>query len=229
VSHDQAAVAAYVSGELVDDSAHTAFEAHLLACEDCWSEVEAGRCGRELVERAREAAPDQLRERILTMTVPRAHGRRPLLLSAAAACLAVVVAAIVAGVALHRGPEEPVAAAVAGYRTEQLPGSGMPENPAPDLSRLGFAATAAGTGRLAGTPATAYAYRDQLGRRLLLYIGSRPFFTPHEVAEYADPDASWLTHEQGIAVLCGRHPHVTLVVGQDDQLVREAAVLLDVA
>ncbi len=198
MSHDQAAVAAYVSGELVDDSAHTAFEAHLLACEDCWSEVEAGRCGRELVERAREAAPDQLRERILTMTVPRAHGRRPLLLSAAAACLAVVVAAIVAGVALHRGPEEPVAAAVAGYRTEQLPGSGMPENPAPDLSRLGFAATAAGTGRL-------------------------------EVAEYADPDASWLTHEQGIAVLCGRHPHVTLVVGQDDQLVREAAVLLDVA
>lgn len=228
MSHDPAAVAAYVSGELVDDSAHTAFEEHLLACEECWSEVEAGRRGRELVERAREAAPDQLRERILATTLPRAR-RRPLLLGAAAACVAVVVAAIVVGVALHRGPEEPVAAAVAGYRTEQLPGSGMPENPAPDLSRLGFTATAAGTGRLAGTPVTAYAYRDQLGRRLLLYIGTRPFFAPEEVAEYAEPDASWLTHEQGIAVLCGRHPHVTLVVGQDDQLVREAAALLDVS
>jgi hypothetical protein len=93
---------------------------------------------------------------------------------------------------------------------------------------MGFTPTAAGAGALAGVPVTAYAYRDQLGRRLLLYVGQRPFPVPEE-SEYANTDASWLTHEDGITVLCGRRPHDTLVVAQDDRLVREAAVLLDVA
>jgi anti-sigma-K factor RskA len=55
--------AEYVSGEL-SRRARRWFEAHLLHCEDCWQEVLLGRLGRRLVERAREQASADLRERV---------------------------------------------------------------------------------------------------------------------------------------------------------------------
>jgi hypothetical protein len=262
--HDHETVAAYVAGELVDETVHTEFEAHLLACEECWSEVDAGRRGRELAQRVHEMAPDSLRHRIVRVvtalppeaedaeltargvaTVPmsptinklaaarraavaKRRGRFALAAAAVAAC-AVLAAFGVAAIRQQEGPE-PVAAAVAGFLGERLPGAEIPDAPAPDLSRLGFTSTAAGSGSLAGVPVTAYAYRDQVGRRLLVYVGERTFPPPEdEKEEYENFDGSWVTHEDGVAVLCGRVPHSTLVVGQDEQLVREAAAILDVA
>src|SRR5262249_59321860 len=121
----------------------------------------------------------------------------------------------------------PVAAAVSGFQSERLPGARIPTNPAPDLSRMGFAETAAGAGDLGGVPVTAYAYRDQLGRRLLLYVGERPFATPRQAERYGDRNGSWLTHGRGGAVLCSRTPHLTLGVGQDEKLGRVAAEVLE--
>jgi hypothetical protein len=264
VTHDHETVAAYVAGELVDETAHSEFEAHLLACEDCWAEVEAGRRGRELAQRVHELAPDSLRRRIVRVvsalppeageevtargvaTVPvspavnvlaaarraavsRRRGRIALAVATVAACAALVSFAV--AIIRHDSRPEPVAAAVAGYLDERLPGAEIPDAPAPDLSAMGFTSTAAGRGELGGVPATAYAYRDQVGRRLLLYVGQRPFPPPEdEKEEYEGVTGSWVTHHHdGVAVLCGREPHSTLVVGQDERLVREAAVILDVA
>jgi anti-sigma factor RsiW len=228
VTHDPATAAAYVAGEL-SGAPHTAFEQHLLACQECWEEVETGRGGRELVEYARESAPDHLRARVMadlsgSVRPPRV---RKFALSVAAACVAALVGLV--SFAVRTASPVPVDAAIAGFQSERLPGARIPTTQAPDLSKIGLNETAAGAGDLGGVPVTAYAYRDQMGRRLLLYVGQRPFATPRQAEHYSsgDPDSSWITRENGVSVLCSRDPHVTLVVGQDEKLVRAAADFLD--
>ncbi|HEV7898326.1 MAG TPA: zf-HC2 domain-containing protein [Planosporangium sp.] len=226
MTHDHAAVAAYVAGDL-SGGAHAEFEKHVLACEDCWREVELGRRGRRLAQLARESAPDELRQRVAAALVS-APRRRPrlskLVVAATAACL-VALAALVA-VAVRSSPPTPVNAAIAEFRAGRLPGVGIPATGAPDLTKIGFTQTAAGAGDLAGVPVTAYAYQDPTGRRLLIYVGRRPFATPQDASRYEGGDA-WIVREHGVSVLCSRHPHVTLVVGQDEQRVTDAAELLD--
>jgi anti-sigma factor RsiW len=228
VTHDPATAAAYVAGELTG-APHIDFEQHLLACQECWEEVEAGRRGRELVEYARESAPDHLRAQVMadlsgTVRPPRI---RKLALAVVAACVAALVGLV--SFAVRTASPVPMNAAIAGFRSERLPGERIPTTQAPDLSKIGLNETAAGAGDLGGVPVTAYAYRDQMGRRLLLYVGERPFVTPRQAEHYGsgDADSSWITREEGISVLCSRTPHVTLVVGQDDKLVRTAADFLD--
>jgi hypothetical protein len=64
VRHDpQRTAAAYLGGQLPRRH-RDRFEAHLLACEDCWGEVQASRRGRALAEGARELPPKHLRERV---------------------------------------------------------------------------------------------------------------------------------------------------------------------
>lgn len=40
------------------------FERHLLDCDDCWGEVQAGRDGRAIAERASVVAPGRLRDHV---------------------------------------------------------------------------------------------------------------------------------------------------------------------
>jgi hypothetical protein len=212
----------------------------MLACEDCWKEVEVDRRGRQLAELARESAPDDLRQRIgaalvapprrrfaagLVGALRRRSRLSTLVITATAACV-VALAAVVVAVAMRGGTPAPVSAAIAEFRAQRLPGPGTPATAAPDLTRIGYTQTAAGAGDLAGVPVSAYAYRDGSGHRLLVYIGQRPFATPREVERYEGSDA-WITEEHGVAVLCGRHPHVTLVVGHDEQQVMHAGEFLD--
>jgi hypothetical protein len=228
VTHDPATAAAYVAGEL-SGAPHTAFEQHLLTCQECWEEVEAGRRGRELVGYARESVPEHLRARVMAdlATAVRPPRIRRFALAVAAACVAALIGLV--SFAVRTASPVPVDAAIAGFQSERLPGARIPTTQAPDLSRIGLNETAAGAGDLGGVPVTAYAYRDQMGRRLLLYVGQRPFATPRQAEHYSkgDPDSSWITREEGVSVLCSRNPHVTLVVGQDDKLVRTAADFLD--
>jgi hypothetical protein len=228
VTHDPATAAAYVAGDL-SGAPHTAFEQHLLACQECWEEVESGRRGRELVEYARESAPAHLRARVMadvsgSVRPPRI---RKFALALAAACVAALVGLV--SFAVRTASPVPVDAAITGFQSQRLPGARIPTTQAPDLSKIGLGETAAAVGDLGGVPVTAYAYRDQMGRRLLLYVGERPFATPRQAEHYSkgDPDSSWITRENGVSVLCSRNPHVTLVVGQDEKLVRAAADFLD--
>jgi len=62
--HDSDAAAADYLGGGLHPQAVQAFERHLLGCEQCWQEVEAGRTGRRLAESARQVAPLELREQL---------------------------------------------------------------------------------------------------------------------------------------------------------------------
>jgi hypothetical protein len=91
---------------------------------------------------------------------------------------------------------------------------------------MGLSQAAAAAGDLAGIPVVGYAYRDRTGRRLLIYVGTRPFTTPQDAQRYEGGDA-WITRAQGVSVLCSRGPHQTLVVGEDEEQVTNTAEYLD--
>ena len=226
---DDAAMGAYLAGEVGPDQ-RDAFEAHLLTCDRCWGEVDAGRRGRALAEQAREAAPARVRAKLLTAVTANRPARRRLhvrLIVAVAAAVTVLAAAFVIRAT---GPDpEPaqIAAAVAGYRHDRLPGAGIPEQPGPDLTTLGLVESGAGAGQLAGQPVTGYAYRDRAGRRLLIYLSDRPFPMPQPADAAADPAAAAFSTHHGVAVLCSRAPHTALVLGEDQRLVWQAATALD--
>ena len=48
-------------------------------------------------------------------------------------------------------------------------------------------------------------------------------------AENYEGGGAWISRRDGVSVLCSRDPHVTLVVGRDQQQVEDAAELLDLA
>lgn len=199
-------------------------------CEECWAEVDAGRRGKNAVEHVRELAPPHLRERIRgTSAMPRRPPPMRRRAVAAAAVVVVLAGVSVLAVASRRGSEPAaVAAAVAGYSRGRLPGSAVPTAPAPDLSRMGLVEVAAGAGRLGALTVDAYAFRDGAGRRVMVFIGDRPFPMPSGGHALGGPDGPWTARRDGITVLCARSPHELLIVGADDALVRNAAEALDV-
>ena len=223
--------AAYLAGELRPGD-HAAFEGHLLECDECWHEVHTARRGRSYALRAREAAPPALRARLLATLPPaldRRAGRLRVRLAVAAALLVGMLAGAVGGVlATREADEQPaaIAAAVEEYRAGRLPGSQIPDTPAPDLSSLHLERTAAANGRLDDLPVTAYAYRDDAGRRLIVYTGQRPFPVPYGPERHSA--GLWVGRDSGVTILCGRRPRHTLIVGEDEQLVRAAATVLQI-
>jgi anti-sigma factor RsiW len=222
--------AAYLAGEL-SESERESFEDHLVECDECWAEVEAGRRGQIAVESVRELAPSHLRSAIRksvsTDGSQRLPSRRRVLFAAAAL---VLVAGISAGTfaALNRPESTAVAAAIAGYTDDRLPGNAMPKGPAPDLSPLRMTQVGAGAGRIDDIPVTAYAYRDPAGRRLMIYTSTEAFPMPQRARPLDGREGPWMAHRDGIAVLCARDPHELLIVGEDDELVHDAAVAMDV-
>src|SRR2546426_5651163 len=159
------------------------FEAHLLECESCWHEVTLGRRGRSIMEGARELAPQGLREQV-RMAVAGADDRRPrrtrLLVGGAAlfVLLAVIGALAFFGEQVHRGStSQPVAIAqaVADFRDGRLPAGSPRAHRAPDLSGIGFALVGSGGGEVGDIPVDAFGYQDASGRRVLIYLSSRPF------------------------------------------------------
>lgn len=228
--HDDATVGAYLAGEL-PTAERDAFEAHLLTCDRCWAEVDTGRRGRALATLAREPAPAPLRERVHNAAAAaRPARRRPRTRVLVAAAL-VVIAAVTTMLAVRfAGSDEqppPIAVAVGGYRDDRLPGSGIPDRAGPDLSALRLAETGAGAGHLAGQPVTGYAYRDGTGRRLLIYLSTRPFPMPAQADHPTGPAGAGVTRHRGVVVLCSRSPHTVLILGADEPLVWQVAAALD--
>ncbi|HYZ93980.1 MAG TPA: anti-sigma factor [Actinomycetota bacterium] len=224
----EATSAAYLAGELADGDSKD-FEQHLLECDDCWADLDEARRGLTAVESLRELAPSHLRAAVRHGTPARGSGRSHRVALALAAGVA-VVAGIGAGVVLALRPSEPsvIAAAVAGYIDDELPGARMPKAPPPDLTSLRLADIGAGAGRIEGVTVTAYAYRDPTGRRLMVYVGTTAFPMPRRAHMFHGPDGPWMTHTGGVMLLASRTPHTVLIVGEDDELVHDAAVALDV-
>ncbi|MCI0346974.1 MAG: zf-HC2 domain-containing protein [Chloroflexi bacterium] len=220
--------AAYLAGELPEQE-RVDFEEHLLECDDCWSEVDAGRRGSAAIESLRELPPPHLRAEIRRrLSAPAERSRLPRPFAYAAACVVLVLGVGAAAIVARQSPPEPIAAAVAGYAEDELPGSGMPKGPAPDLSELRLTGVGAGAGRVGDMDVSAYAYRDDTGRRLMVLVGSSAFPMPSGAKMFHGKAGPWMAHREGIAVLCARQPHRLLILGDDDELVHDAAVALDV-
>jgi hypothetical protein len=204
--------AAYLAGELRQ---RERFEAHVLACDDCWREVGLGRRGRALAESIREVAPQRLRERVratVAATPPTRRGRRRGVL---AATMAVLVAVVAGGLLLAQQPAQPpaIAAAVAGYRAggPAWAGAATPP-PARWLGDLTWQAS--GRGEVAGLPVLAHTYQDAAGHRVVLLRAARLF--PEAAGARPMPDgATWIAEVDGVVLFCADRPAPSLVVGQD--------------
>jgi hypothetical protein len=247
--HDpERAAAAYLGGEL-GRRQRARFEAHLLACDGCWREVQAGRRGRALAESLRQAAPPHLRDRVratVEVEAATAHarparpgGRRrwpgvagPRVVAAALA-LAIVAVPVAVGMLLAGGRQpaanQPAAitAAVRGYQAGEAAWS--PSRDLPPARRLGdLAWRRSGRGEVAGLPVVAFIYQDAAGHRVLLLRGARPF--PEAAgARHASSGATWLARVDGMAVFCADRPAPSLLVGADQAEVMLAADRLGLA
>jgi anti-sigma factor RsiW len=118
VTHDEVALAAYVSGELNADETERV-ERHLVDCDQCWASIHEDALGRAAAESLRELAPVGLRDRIRFAMegekgpAPRKARR---LYSRVAVVLVVLLTAgaVSAGVSQvvgHRAPSDPPAVA----------------------------------------------------------------------------------------------------------------------
>ena len=251
--HDSEGEAARFLGGALSARPHRAFERHLVGCEACWREVELGRSGRRLVESARELAPPEMRERLRTLAASEsaepaaivnrrerlsrrlrqgAQAHRWLLAGAAALVVAVPLGVWQVGQSTAAiGQPVAISQAVSGFQEHRLPGTRLPQAPAPALAMLGLTPVGAAAGVVAGTEVTAFSYRDPAGRYVMVYLSAQPFPTAvgaRRLAGHNRPDGPWVATSGGITVLCARSPHALLVLSQDRQLVLDIANVLRV-
>ena len=239
MAHDpEFAAAAYLGGAM-GRRARTRFETHVLGCDECWSEVGAGRLGRSVAESAREAAPTHLRDRVRGViehaATVRAHTRRARfatvvgskpfavaggMVTAAVVAIAAVGVSAEVGLGTRARGEPPVlAAALTAYRVATLPGKTMTHAAVPDLSRLGLLAIGASAGRLDTMVVDAYAYRDSTGRRVVVYFGKQSFPRPADARSVSSLADSWTASAAGVFMESSKTNRSMLVVGSDQPMV----------
>lgn len=238
--HDAEHDAARFLGGAMSAPDRERFSSHLLACARCWSEVEQARRGRSLAEATRTAAPAALRDRVRGLVeaegvaddplvpVRRRRAGRRWLLPAGVPLAAAAAAALILTVGGRDSEPPSLREAVADYTAQQLPGSQLPGQRAPDLSRLRLQPVGAGGGSYAGLDVDGYAYRDPAGRRVVLYLSDKPFPEAPGAQRLAGRDGPWVAQRGDVIVLCARLPHALLVLGQDEELVRSTASALGV-
>ncbi|MGQ0623081.1 MAG: anti-sigma factor family protein [Sporichthyaceae bacterium] len=212
--------AAYLGGEMFA-AARVEFEAHLLACDTCWAEVNAVRGGRALAEELREAAPQELRERLraiatggsdsapvpnIAMPGMRPRYRRPRhrVTVALAVAMAAVVVVLGAGLSLitagPRDTDPALLAAASAYRSE---GSGSVPVQAPPPARVLADMTWQGTTArlLAGQPALAHRYANPAGHGVLLVSSPVHFPRPANAEAIAATRSGWIASVDGVQIL----------------------------
>jgi hypothetical protein len=138
------------------------------------------------------------------------------------------VAALAAPRPADRGPWPAVAQAVAGFRQGRLPGTTVPAQRAPDLSRLGLRLAGAAAGAINGTPVTVFAYRSDTGSQLDIYRSAQPIPETGEAREMDSDDHAWRSDIGGVTVICGPASHTVLLIGSDPSLAVQAGELLNV-
>jgi hypothetical protein len=229
MSHEpEVAATVYLAGFL-DAAERGRFEEHLLACEECWREVQLAHRGRMLAESLREVAPQRLRERVRTAVAAASRSDRRRQRPLAAAAVATTVLAVVAAAVLanQRPTDQPqvIAAAVAGYRAGGLQGAPLPAV-RPPVARLGdLRWQGAERGQLAGLEVVAHDYRDSAGRRVTLLVADRSF--PEAIGARHPPDAqTWTAEIDHVVLLCAERPSPSLLLGTDQALVLAAAARL---
>jgi hypothetical protein len=230
MSHEpEVAATVYLAGSL-DAAGRERFEEHLLACEECWREVQLAHRGRALAESLREVAPQPLRDRVRASVAAasrsdRRRWRRPLAVASVAVTVLAVVAAGVLATLRPADQPQVIAAAVAGYRAGGLDtavAAGVPP-PARRLGDLGW--QGAQRGRVGGLEVVAHHYRDTAGRRVMLLVADRSF--PEAAGARHPPGAAtWVAEADGVVLLCAERPSPSLLLGGDRAQVLAVAARL---
>ncbi len=223
--------ALYVQGEM-GDRARRRFESHLLACEECWTEVQLSRRGRALAEQARELSPPGLREDVrgavgLSETPSRRRTRLlvPVITVVALALVGsgILIADLVRG---HSpGQPAPIAAALASFRSQRLP-QGMPAtNAAPDLGAAGLVLVDSGRSSLHGLGVDEFWFTN--GRaRVVVFLASQRFPEAVGATERSGTVHGWRAAEDGIHLVCADSPVSYLLMSRDASLVQRAEAAL---
>lgn len=218
--------ARFLAGDL-GPAERTAFESHLLECEECWSEVGEARRGRSIAEGARESAPAALRDRVrATISELSAEPAviKPLHARWVVRGSALVVAAslLLFGVLSLRTGSTPqpavVSAALAAFESDRLPGTHMVTHPVPDLSALSLRSVGTGKGEIAGMAVEVFAYRDDAQHRVFVYLGASEFPRAARATNLAAEGGAWMAHDGATALVCALPGHSMLIVGTDDAL-----------
>jgi len=222
--HDpEASAAAYLAG-VTSRRARRRFEAHVLECEECWSEVRFGRAGRTLAESARELAPQPLRERVRgavsLLPAPRIPWRRRLRL----AMFVALGLSVFATIAVQLGrPDQPelIQTLVGHFEGHEPRGrAAPPELPEQmgDLSLVGVE-----TLDVRGLSIGAHRYRDPAGHEVVVYRAPRTFPMAAGARRHG---TVWEATAGGTVLFCSDRPAPSLLAGDDRAEVRLAANLL---
>jgi len=211
--------AAYVSGEMRSRE-RARFEAHLVACEECWREVTLGGRGRGLVEATRELAPPALRDEIRAAISIAPTRRAPRRVALAAAAV-VLIGSLIFGVreVSRSGQPAPIAAAIEAARTETFASRGPATWQAPDRSAEGLHLVMGSEVDLAGLTSDAFMYRNAAGGSVVLFVSQSAFPTALEAAMRGAASMGWDARVDGMTLVCGAHPVNYLVVSEDPSLV----------
>ena len=241
--------ARFLAGTMSSARRHD-FSEHLLSCQPCWQEVQQARAGRAALEAARQVAPAELRDRIRALVeahqepgsataTPLRRRRRWLPAAGLAAAAALVAATLTLAPSRLSSPPAPspvpqaLQLAVDDYHAQRLPGTGMTDSSAPDLSALQLRPVGTGAGAYHGLAVEAYAYIGPAGRRVAVYLSAEPFPEPAGAVPVHAAGGPWTAHQGDITALCAMLPaslapadpavNALLVIGRDPALVAATA------
>lgn len=220
--HDPERAAAWYLGGRLSKRKRSSFEEHILECEDCWREVQAGREGRSVAESAREVTPQRIRESVRStiLTVP-APGYQWRWWFPSLALLLVAVAAVVLVTA--DGQPREIDVALADYKGEDSLG---PEVAGRLPSKVGeLELVAARAGSVGDLDVTAHTYEDSSGHILVVYVADQTWPIAHGATHAADAD-TWTADIEGAVLYCADNPTPSLVVGEQRSEVLSLAATL---
>jgi hypothetical protein len=222
--HDpEISAAAYLAG-VTSRRARRRFEAHVIDCQECWTEVRLGGVGRGLAESGRELAPQAVRERVRgavsLLPAPRIRLRRRVGLVSVFTLTAVSAGVLAIQVARPEQPEL-IRTLLAHFEGDVPSGQAVaPELPERlgDLHLLG-----AETLEIRGVSIGAHRYRDPAGHEVVVYRAARTF----PIAAGARRDGVvWEATSDGTIMFCADRPVPSLVAGDDRAEVGLAVRLL---
>ncbi len=223
--------AAYVQGEMRDRD-RKRFEAHLLACERCWKEVHEARTGRALAERGRELGPaglrDDIRAAVALSEAPAHRGLRIRVPVVAAVVLGLIGTGVLVTGELRgrtRDQPRPIAAALASFRSEQVPSAAPTVHAPPDLRPAGLMLIDSGRSSLGGLPVDVFWFTDAK-TKVVLFLSSRRFPEAVGATERAGTGHGWEASEEGVRLVCADSPVSYLLMSRDGALVQRAEAAL---
>lgn len=209
--HDpERAAASYLGGRL-SKRKRSRFEEHILECEDCWGEVQAGREGRSVAESGRELAPQRMRELVRSSVAavePPGYRWRWLFPSIA---LLLIAALSVVLVTADGQPRE-IDLALADFKGEDSLGPEVTSRLPAKVGELELVGARAGSA--GDLDVTAHTYEDPSGHVLVVYLSDDTWPIAGGAEHAADAD-TWTADIEGAILYCADSPRPSLVVGEE--------------